>query len=150
MLLADDNALFRSALKAIIAERAELKVVGEAGDGAELIRLLDSCRPAPDLCLIDVIMPNLGGMAAAADIIRRHPDVKVMFISMHREREYVHHALSVGAHGYLLKQDVDQELFSAIEAILKGGVFISSGLRDMAGDGDGGFREGDRWRSETV
>jgi DNA-binding NarL/FixJ family response regulator len=125
VVLADDHAVFRQDLKSVLTKEGNLEVVGEAGDGAELLTLLTSAKLAPHMAILDISMPNLGGIEAAARIKRTYPDMKVLILSMHKEREYVLKALSVGADGYLLKQDSSTELFSAIEKIRQGGVYLS-------------------------
>jgi DNA-binding NarL/FixJ family response regulator len=125
VVLADDHAMFRHGLKNVLARKGDLDVVGEAGDGLELLTLLTSAKLAPHMAILDISMPNLGGLEATSKIKSAHPDMKVLILSMHREKEYVHKALSVGADGYLLKQDSSAELFSAIEKIRQGGVYLS-------------------------
>jgi DNA-binding NarL/FixJ family response regulator len=85
------------------------------------------------MAILDISMPNLGGLEAASRIKSAYPDMKVLILSMHREKEYVQKALSVGADGYLLKQDSSAELFTAIEKIRQGGVYFSPLLYDVDG-----------------
>ena len=125
VVLADDHAMFRNDLRKILAERGDLEVVGEAGDGIELLEFLNLIESAPQMAIIDISMPNLGGIEATSKIKSTYPDMKVLILSMHREKEYVRGALSAGADGYLLKEDANAELFSAIEIIRRGGVYIS-------------------------
>jgi DNA-binding NarL/FixJ family response regulator len=133
IVLADDHAMFRQGLKRVLAEKGDIEVVGEAGDGLELLTLLKLAKVAPHLAIIDISMPNLGGLEATTKIKNSYPDVKVLILSMHREKEYIHKALSVGADGYLLKQDSSAELFSAIEKIRQGGVYLSPLLPEVDG-----------------
>jgi DNA-binding NarL/FixJ family response regulator len=111
--------------------KGDLEVVGEASDGVELLKLLKLVKSAPHMAIIDISMPNLGGLEVTAKIKTTYPDMKVLILSMHRDNEYVHKALSVGADGYLLKQDSSVELFSAIEKIRKDGVYLSPLLPDL-------------------
>ena len=106
-------------------ERGDVEVIGEAGNGIELLEFLNLIESAPQMAIIDISMPNLGGIETTSKIKSTYPDVKVLILSMHREKEYVRGALSAGADGYLLKEDVNAELFSAIEIIRRGGVYIS-------------------------
>jgi len=106
-------------------EKGDLEVIGEAGDGYELLKFLNLIKLAPHMAIVDISMPNLGGIEATSKIKSTYPDMKVLILSMHREKEYVRGALSAGADGYLLKEDVNAELFSAIEIIRRGGVYIS-------------------------
>jgi DNA-binding NarL/FixJ family response regulator len=126
IVLADDHALVRRGVKKIIEEVGDLKVTGEAGDGLELLALLTAAPP--DLVILDISMPGLRGIEAIREIKKKHPDVKVLVLTMHADREYLGAALSAGAHGYLLKADVDMELFSAIEKIRQERTYISPHL----------------------
>lgn len=126
IVLADDHALFRQGLKKIIEGVADLEVAGEAGDGLELLSLLQTT--VPHLVILDISMPRLRGIEAVREVKKRFPAVKVLILTMHRE--YLHQALSAGAEGYLLKEDADRELFSAIDKIRHGRTYISPRLRD--------------------
>jgi len=131
VVLADDHAMFRHGLKSVLVKRDDLEVVGEAADGLELLTVLASAKLSPHMAILDISMPNLGGLEATSKIKGIYPGMKVLILSMHREKEYVHKALSVGVDGYLLKQDSSAELFSAIEKIRQGGVYISPLLSDV-------------------
>ncbi|SPD74909.1 Oxygen regulatory protein NreC [uncultured Desulfobacterium sp.] len=123
IMLADDHVLFRQGIKNILENAVDLTVVGEAGDGIKLLELLK--KTIADLVVLDISMPNLRGIEAAREIKAVSPDTKVLILTMHREKEYVYHAVSAGAEGYLLKEDADTELFAAIENIRKGKPYIS-------------------------
>ena len=128
IILADDHALIRQGLGKIIEGVDDLKVVGEAGDGMELLSLLQ--RSNPDMVIVDLSMPKLRGIEAIREIRKLHAKVKILVLTMHKE--YFHQALAAGAEGYLLKEDVDRELFSAIEHIRRGEIHISPRLpREM-------------------
>jgi DNA-binding NarL/FixJ family response regulator len=99
--------------------------VGEASDGLELLDLLKLRPLTPDMIILDISMPNLSGIEATRQIKMAYPKVKVLILSMHKINEYVCSALSAGADGYLLKEDADVELFSAIRKIRKGEIHIS-------------------------
>jgi DNA-binding NarL/FixJ family response regulator len=133
VVLADDHTTFRQGLKRVLTKEGGLDVIGEAGDGLELLTLLTSAKLAPHMAIIDISMPNLGGLEATPKIKSAYPDMKVLILSMHREKEYVHKALTVGADGYLLKQDSSTELFLAIDKIRQGGVYFSPLLCDVDG-----------------
>jgi len=124
-VLADDNGLYRRVLKGILEMERDLEVAAEAGDGLQLLSLLGSIPIAPQMAIIDISMPNLGGIGATAKIKSAYPHMKVLIVSIHMEKEYVREALSAGADGYLLKEGADTELFSAIEKIRQGGIYIS-------------------------
>ncbi len=124
--MADDHVLLRQGLRKILEEKANIKVVGEAGDGLELLDLLKLRQLTPDMIILDISMPNLSGIEATRQIKMAYPEVKILILSMHKIKEYVNSALSAGADGYLLKEDADTELFSSIKTIQNGGIFISS------------------------
>ena len=147
IVLADDHQMFRRGVKRIIQENPELEVVGEASDGLQLLEIVK--QSPPDMVIVDVSMPNLRGLEATREIKMTHPQVKVIILTMHKDKEYLYHALSAGAEGYLLKEDADVELFAAINAIRQGGSYISPLLapqltdifleRQRPGEGEGKF-----------
>ena len=124
VVLADDHAPFRQVVKMVLSEKPGIEVIGEADDGFQLLSLLD--RLSPNMVILDISMPNIGGIEAARQIKKSNPDIKVLILTMHRDREYLDRALSANAEGYLLKEgDITKELLSAIEVIRKGGVYVS-------------------------
>lgn len=126
IFLADDHAILRQGVKRFIEESEDMVVTGEAGDGMELLGLLK--ESTPDLIILDISMPNLRGIEAISEIKAANPEVKILILTMHKRKEYLYHALSAGAEGYMLKEDTDHELFFAIETIRRGGVYISPQL----------------------
>jgi DNA-binding NarL/FixJ family response regulator len=128
IILADDHVLVRKGVRRILAERNDLEVVGEAGDGLELLKLLS--RRKPDMILLDISMPNLRGLEAIHEIRSAHPEVKVLILTMHKDREFLYRAMSAGADGYLLKEDAEAELFSAIDAIRQKKTYLSPSLSE--------------------
>ena len=123
IVLADDHVLVRQGLTRILAERPDLEVVGEASDGLELLNLLN--HVTTHMVILDIFMPNLRGIEAIHEIKAAHPDVSVLILTMNKDKEYLYLALSEGAKGYLLKEDADKELFSAIEKVRQGKTYIS-------------------------
>ncbi len=123
VVLADDHVLFRKGIKSILEKEEEIEVVGEAGDGLELLALLR--RVDADMVLLDISMPQLRGLEAAREIKKVSPDVKILILSMHRDKGYIQSAMSAGVEGYLLKADADTELFAAIERIRHQGQYLS-------------------------
>lgn len=123
IVLADDHAILRQGVRKIIEESEDMTVIGEAGDGMELLGLLK--KTTPDLIILDISMPNLRGIEATSEIKEANPAIKILILSMHKRKEYLYHALSAGAEGYMLKEDTDRELLSAIETIRRGGVYLS-------------------------
>jgi DNA-binding NarL/FixJ family response regulator len=109
-------------MKKLLEEMPGVEVIGEASDGLELLNLLKKLDP--DIVLVDISMPNIRGLEAAREIKSLYPHTKVLILTMHKSKEYLYHAISSGAHGYLLKEDSDIELLSAIETIRNGGVYV--------------------------
>lgn len=132
IMLADDHVMFRQGVKRIINETQGLEVVGEANDGLELLSLLKA--QLPDLVLLDISMPQLRGLEAIREIKKLYPRVKVIFLTMHRSREFLHQALEAGAEGFLLKEDADFDLLRAIQTVRGGKKFISSLLSSEMAD----------------
>jgi DNA-binding NarL/FixJ family response regulator len=130
IVLADDHVLIRQGLGKLIDGVDDLQVAGEAGDGVELLALLDA-TPA-DLVILDISMPKMRGIEAIRAIRREHPAVKLLVLTMHPE--YLHQALAAGADGYLVKEDADRELYSAIGAIRQARKYVSPRLmRELPG-----------------
>ena len=123
IILADDHVLVRQGLRRILEGMPELEVVGEANDGLELLTLLGHL--VPDIVILDIFMPNLRGIEAIYEIKKIRPEVNILILTMHKDKEYLYLALSAGAKGYLLKEDADKELFSAIEKVRQGKTYIS-------------------------
>ncbi len=144
IVLADDHVMFRQGVKRIIEGTPGLEVVGEANDGLELLSLLKA--RLPELVLLDISMPHLRGLEATREIKKLYPRVKVIFLTMHRTKEFLHQALEAGADGFLLKEDADFELLRAIEMVRGGGKvhLIPPGHRD---GGSGLAETGGRSRS---
>ena len=128
IILADDHILFRRGLKGIIDGVKGLEVIGEVGDGLELLKLLRT--KTPDMVIVDISMPNLRGIEAVRELKKQFPGVMVLILTMHKDRTYLHQAISAGAEGYLLKEDTDPELFSAIEKIRQGRTYVSPHLTE--------------------
>ena len=124
IVLAEDHVLIRQGLAGLIKEVAGLEVIGEVGDGIELLSLLTAVTP--HMVILDISMPNLRGIEAVHAIKKKYPDVKLLVLTMHKE--YLQQAMSAGADGYLLKEDADRDLFSAIENIRQGRAYISPRL----------------------
>jgi DNA-binding NarL/FixJ family response regulator len=124
IVLADDHTLFREGLKRILKEMIDLEVIGEAGSGLDLLKILRELNP--EMVILDISMPNLRGLEAIQEIRAIRPNVKILILTMHDNREYLIQSISAGANGYLLKDDAHKELFSAIGRIREGKKYISS------------------------
>ena len=123
IILADDHLMFRKGIKRIIEDSKNLLVIGEAGDGLQLLELLKKAKP--DMVILDISMPKLRGLEATHEIKTRYPGIKILILTMHRNKEYLLQALSAKADGYLLKEDTDTQLIAAIESIRAGKIFLS-------------------------
>jgi DNA-binding NarL/FixJ family response regulator len=123
ILLADDHVLIREGLKKLIEEDPELQVVDEAGDGLELLEILE--KSTPDMVIMDINMPRLRGLEATELVKKLYPNIKVLVLTMNKSKELFYQAMNNGADGYLLKEDANVVLHSAIKAIRLGKTFIS-------------------------
>ena len=123
ILLAEDHTLVRAGIRVLLEECGLVKVVGETGEGNEVLRLVKKERP--DIVLMDIAMPGLNGIEATARIRRDYPDTKVIILSMYANEEYVLQALRDGASGYLLKDAGPAELELAIKSVIRGDTYLS-------------------------
>jgi DNA-binding NarL/FixJ family response regulator len=124
IVLANHHAPLRECLKRILGERSDLEVIGEAEDGSELLNLLSLSELAPHMVILDPSMPNFQGIETIRKVKTIHPDVKVLILSMHKDKEYLSQAILEGAEGYLIKETVGKELLPAIEMIMKGRIYV--------------------------
>jgi len=129
ILLADDQGVVRRGLRALLETEPGVEIVGEASDGQEALRLLDSMEP--DIVILDVAMPRLNGIDVAAHARKRRPDLRVIVLSMHSDESYVVRALAAGARGYLLKEATDDDLLPAVRAVAAGRTFFSPAVSAM-------------------
>jgi DNA-binding NarL/FixJ family response regulator len=123
VVLADDHAMFRQGIRRILEELPGVEILGESGDGLELLKLLK--KTSPDLVILDLSMPNLRGMEAVREIKAISPKIKILILTMHKEREYLYFALKAGVNGFLLKEDADSELLKALDAIRREKLHVS-------------------------
>lgn len=128
VLIADDHAILRSGLRMLINSQDDMEVVAEAGDGNEA---LEKCRESrPDVAIVDVTMPNCGGLKAIAEITRSCRGTRVLVLTMHGEPAYLRTALAAGALGYVLKKSVDADLLAAIRAVQQSKTYVDPELAD--------------------
>lgn len=128
ILLADDHAILRSGLKVLLNSQPDMEVVGEAADGAQAIEATRLTKP--DVALLDLTMPRVGGMQALQGVLRESAATRVLVLTMHDDAAYLRSVLAAGASGYVLKRSVDADLLQAIRAVHKGGTFIDPSLAE--------------------
>ncbi len=127
IILAEDHILVRQWIKKIIQQKPGLTVIAEADDGQDLLQLLETLTP--ELAIVDISMPRVQGLEAAVLIKQRHPGVKILILTMHRDQELLKRATEIGVDGYILKEEMDVDLHRAIEDVLAGKSYISPLLR---------------------
>jgi DNA-binding NarL/FixJ family response regulator len=151
ILIADDHAIVRDGVRALLAAAGDLEVVAEAANGQEAIDLAVSTEP--DLILMDIAMPGLGGLEATIEIRRRVPRARIIVLSQYAEREYVRRFVKAGVSGYVLKKAAGADLVAAIRAVLKGGLVLDPEIaRDAlapSGTPGGGGDEPDAYETLT-
>ena len=130
ILLADDYAPVRDGLRVLLEMSGDAQVLGEAADGREAVRLAETL--GPDVVLMDMEMPNLGGLEATRQIKKARPQTKIVILSMHDDRQYVAEAMRAGASGYLLKDAASSELLAAVKAVAAGSVYLSTEISEVA------------------
>jgi DNA-binding NarL/FixJ family response regulator len=123
VILADDHTLVRAGIRALLERLSNLEIVAEANDGREAIALTKELQP--DVLVMDISMPNLNGLEAAARINKEHPKVRVIILSRHKDEAYFWEALKKGASGYVLKGSGPKELAAAIERVVGGEIYLS-------------------------
>lgn len=126
VVVAEDHALVRAGICSLLEKLPGVEVVGEASDGREALELLKT--QAPHVALLDISMPGMNGLEAAARAARRFPATRVILLSMHANEEYVHRALKAGVAGYLLKDSGTAELELAVRAVARGETYLSPAI----------------------
>jgi len=133
VMIVDDHALMREGVRALLNHYEDVEVIGEACDGMDAINKFEKLRP--DVILMDIAMPGLGGLEATCEIKKRDPGVKVLVLSQYDDREYVSRFLKANVSGYILKRAVGEELITAIRAVAKGECYIHSSIAAKVIDG---------------
>lgn len=132
IVIADDHSLVREGITALLKLHDDVEIVGEAADGKEAIE--KAAELVPDVVILDISMPGLGGLEAAVEIKKRQPAIKILVLSQYDDKEYVSRFLKAGVSGYILKKAVGSELINAIRAVVRGEYYlypsIASGVID--------------------
>jgi len=126
IVIAEDHAILRQGLRALLSETPGFEVVDEVSNGRDALRSVSRLKPS--LLLIDLSMPGMNGTEAIREIKLRQPEVRIIVLTVHKAEEYVRTALKSGANGYLLKDDTHTDLLSAIESVCAGRVYLSPGV----------------------
>ena len=122
ILIADDHAVVRSGLRALLLADPEIEVVGEAKDGSETLELAGTLHP--DVVLLDVTMPPENGIKTAKRLKAAHPEIVLLFLTMHEDEALLHEALRAGAAGYVTKRAEESEILQAIHAVIHGDIYV--------------------------
>ena len=150
IVIADDHGILREGIRALLAPTGDIEVVGEAADGAAAVEMC--IRLDPDLVLMDIAMPGLGGLEATLELRRTHPRTKVLVLTQYEDREYVRRFLQAGAAGFVLKKAAGSALVDAIRAVRRGGLVLDPSIaRDAMDDVRTPRRAGERdpWEALT-
>jgi two-component system, NarL family, response regulator NreC len=130
IILADDHPIVRRGLRSVLEAEKDFKLIGEAGDGLEAVRMVENLQP--DILITDMMMPGLTGLEVTRQVKHRVPKTKIIILSMHASESYVLEALRNGANGYVLKDTVSEELVEAIRDVIAGRRYLSSQLSERA------------------
>lgn len=126
ILIAEDHKTVRTGLKMIIDAESDMKVIGEASDGREAIRLAQELQP--DVLIMDVSMPELNGLVAAAKLKRIAPTIKILTLTRHSDKAYLQELMQAGISGYVLKQSESEEMLRAIRVVADGGNYLDPAI----------------------
>jgi two-component system, NarL family, response regulator NreC len=129
VMIADDHAILRAGLRMLVNAQADMEVISEAPDGEKAVQTARETKP--DVALLDLTMPRVGGLKALQEIARDCGETRVLVLTMHDDPAYLRSALAAGASGYLLKRAVDAELIAAIRAVHRGGIFVDPRLANV-------------------
>ena len=129
ILIADDHAVFRSGLRALLEDEEDFEVAGEVGSGIEALKSLENL--AIDILLLDLSMPGLPGPKVAEEALRKHPKLSIVVLTMHEDEHYLHELLRIGAKGYVLKKSTGTELLQALRAAYHGNTYIDPSMASL-------------------
>jgi two-component system response regulator NreC len=133
VVIADDHAIVRAGLRALIHADEGLDLIGEAAGGYEAIDLVE--KHAPEVLVLDISMPDLDGISVTRMLKQSHPDLRILILTLHEDEALVKEAIKAGASGYILKRAAESELISAIQVIQRGDIYVDPAmLRTLLGD----------------
>ena len=148
VVIADDHQLLREGIRALLSLSADIEVVGEAADGRAAV---DTCvKLDPDLVLMDIAMPGLGGLEATLELKREHPRTKILVLTQYEDREYVRRFLKAGVSGFVLKKAAGAALAEAIRGAAHGGLVLDPAVAQAAFDEAGKPASGQADPYETL
>ncbi len=133
ILIADDHKITRQGLRSLLENEPDMEVAAEADEGRSAVRI--ACELKPDVVIMDVTMPDLNGMEATRQIVRKHPSIKIIALSMHSDNMFVTEMLKSGVSGYLLKDCAFEELSSAIRSVIDGKTYLSPAISEVIVNG---------------
>jgi DNA-binding NarL/FixJ family response regulator len=123
VLIADDQVMIRAGFRMLLADEADIRVVGEAGNGHEAVG--EAARLSPDVILMDIRMPHLDGLEATRQVLARNPSTRVLILTTFSNDDYVYQALRAGASGFVLKDDPPEQLLAAVRTVAGGNALLS-------------------------
>ncbi|MGD8702132.1 MAG: response regulator transcription factor [Desulfosarcina sp.] len=151
LFIVEDHQLFREGLKAMLNKREDIEIVGEAEDGLEAVRRIRKAKP--ELVLLDLSMPKMGGISVMKEVKRELPETRILALTIHESDQYVLEAFEAGADGYCIKDASRKELMLAIDSLLEGKTYISPGISDQVMEGylsgRKTLKENSRWDTVT-
>lgn len=133
IVIADDHEVLRRGLRAVLEAQTGWKVVGEAANGREAVAMVE--RLAPEVVVLDISMPEMNGLEATREILRKSPGTEILIMTLHESEELVREVLEAGARGYLLKSDAAQDLVRAVDAVRSHATFFTSKVASMVVQG---------------
>jgi len=128
VLVAEDHAILRDGLRALLSASPDMEVVGEVDNGRDAVRQIYALKP--DLVLMDLSMPGTNGVEAIREIKRRNLEIRILALTAHKNEEYIRAALHAGASGYMLKDSTHAELLTAIRSVMAGKIYLSPGVSE--------------------
>ena len=151
IFIVEDHQLFREGLKSMLGRRDDIEIVGEAEDGLKAIKRIRKCQP--DLVLLDLSMPKMGGISVMKEVKREFPEIRILALTIHESDQYVLEAFDAGTDGYCIKDASREELMLALDSVIEGKTYISPGISDQVMEGylagRQKMKEDSRWDTVT-